>query len=253
MLAGGAKYRSQRFNTVAAGSQATMLILATIALFSVAAFRLLVGPLDGSRDATLSLAIAGVLLISYGCNLIYALITHSDHFSGEDGEGPPESPAWSLRRALIVLFAATAVLAWVSEILVEAVTPMTQSLGLTPIFVGVFVIAIFGVSAEFAAAIKAALRNRIDLSLSVAMGASVQISLFVTPTLIVLSQFIGPQPMDLMFGQGLVLAVLFTVLVASRIAGDGEADWLKGMQLLAVCCIRRIGDRVLLRSGAAAG
>lgn len=124
-----------------------------------------------------------------------------------------------------------------SEILVGAIEPTTRELGLNSVFVGVFVIAIPGNAAEHATAVRAAMNNRMDLSLSIAIGSSVQIALFVAPVLVILSYFVGPQPMDLMFRPGLVFFVFFTVLVTAQVAGDGESDWLKGAQLLAVYII----------------
>ncbi|MEZ5864143.1 MAG: hypothetical protein R3D25_08795 [Geminicoccaceae bacterium] len=121
--------------------------------------------------------------------------------------------------------------------LVGAIEPSAHALGLSNIFIGVFVIAILGKAAEHATAITAALKNRMDLSLSIAIGSSVQIALFVAPVLVLASQVIGPAPMDLVFGKGQVLVVLLAVLVTAQVAGDGRSDWLKGAQLLAVYVI----------------
>ncbi|MOA16414.1 putative cation exchanger YfkE [compost metagenome] len=104
-------------------------------------------------------------------------------------------------------------------------------------FVGVFVVAILGNAAEHATAVSAALKNRMDLSLSIAIGSSVQVALFVAPVLVLASLFIGPAPMDLAFSGGLVLSVLLSVLITGQIAGDGRSDWLRGVQLLAVYLI----------------
>ena len=128
-------------------------------------------------------------------------------------------------------------IAWLSEILVGAIEPSAHKLGLSNIFVGVFVVAILGNAAEHATAIAAAMKNRMDLSLSIAIGSSVQVALFVAPLLVLASLIVGPQPMDLLFGKGLVLAVLLAVLITGQVAGDGRSDWLKGVQLLAVYLI----------------
>jgi Ca2+:H+ antiporter len=124
-----------------------------------------------------------------------------------------------------------------SEILVGALEPATHALGLNEAFVGVFVVAILGNAAEHATAVTAALKNRMDLSLSIAIGSSVQVALFVAPLLVLASYAVSPVPMDLAFSGGLVLTVLLAVLITGQIAGDGRSDWLKGVQLLAVYVI----------------
>ena len=133
-----------------------------------------------------------------------------------------------------MLAGSTVAIAWLSEILVGAIEPTAHELGLSNIFVGVFVVAILGNAAEHATAITAAMKNRMDLSLSIAIGSSVQVALFVAPLLVLASLVLGPQPMDLLFGKGLVLAVLLAVLITGQVAGDGRSNWLKGVQLLAV-------------------
>jgi len=117
------------------------------------------------------------------------------------------------------------------------VEPAAQQLGLSDIFVGVFVVAVLGNAAEHTTAIDAALKNRMDLSLSIAIGSSVQIALFVAPVLVLTSLFLGPTPMDLAFSPGLVLMVLLSILITGQVASDGRSDWLKGTQLLAVYLI----------------
>src|ERR1043165_2029992 len=121
-----------------------------------------------------------------------------------------------------------------SELLVGSIQPAAASLGLGSVFVGVFVVAVLGNAAEHATAITMAIKNRMDLSVSIAIGSSVQVALFVAPLLMLLSLGIGPRPMDLAFAPGLVLIVLLSVLITGQVAGDGRSDWLKGVQLLAV-------------------
>lgn len=128
-------------------------------------------------------------------------------------------------------------IAWISEIMVGAIEPTAHELGLTKVFVGVFVVAILGNAAQHATAIAAALKDRTDLSLSIAIGSSLQVALFVAPVPVLASLFLGPAPLDLAFPSGLVLMVLLSVLITGQVAGDGRSDWLKGMQLLAVYLI----------------
>jgi Ca2+:H+ antiporter len=134
----------------------------------------------------------------------------------------------------MLLAAATVGIAWMSEILVGAIEPTAHEFGLSSVFVGVFVVAIVGNAAEHTTAISVALKNRMDLSLSIAIGSSVQVALFVAPVLVLVSLFLGPAPMDLALPAGLVLTVLLSVLITGQVAGDGRSDWLKGVQLLAV-------------------
>jgi len=136
--------------------------------------------------------------------------------------------------AAFVLAGATAGIAWMSEIMVAAIEPTAHELGLSDVFVGVFVVAIVGNAAEHATAITVALKDRMDLSLSIAIGSSVQIALFVAPVLVLVSYFLGPAPMNLAFRAGLVVTILLAVLITGQVAGDGRSDWLKGTQLLAV-------------------
>jgi Ca2+:H+ antiporter len=165
--------------------------------------------------------------------LAFALVTHPALFAGS--YLPEEGKAHvSVARAASVLAGTTAGIAWMSEILVAAVEPTAHELGLSNVFVGVFVVAIVGNAAEHATAISAAMKDRMDLSLSISIGSSVQIALFVAPVLALASLFVGPAPMDLAFRAGLVLIVLLSVLITGQVAGDGRSDWLKGAQLLAV-------------------
>jgi Ca2+:H+ antiporter len=233
MLAGGLRHPEQHYNVAGARSQATMLTLAAIALILPAAYRSAGG--DVPEIGTLSIWISLVLLAVYAANLVFSLITHPKLFAGEHAEeAEAHGPAWSVRRAAAVLAAATGGIAWMSEILVGAIEPSSKELGLNDAFVGVFVVAVLGNAAEHATAVTVAMRNRMDLALSIAIGSSVQVALFVAPLLVLVSLFLGPTPMDLAFSGGMVLTVLLAVLITGQVAGDGRSDWLKGVQLLAV-------------------
>ena len=237
MLAGGLRYPEQHYNAPGARTQATMLTLAAIALVIPAAFRSLVGSADvaGALDS-LSISISVVLLIVYALYLLFTLVTHSALFAGTktSEEGEAHKVPWTVGRATLVLAAATAVIAWISEILVGAIEPTAKEFGLTNVFIGVFVVAILGNAAEHATAISAAMKNRMELALSIAIGSSIQVALFVAPVLVLLSLVLGPAPMNLAFPSGQVLIVLLSVLITGQVAGDGRSDWLRGVQLLAV-------------------
>jgi Ca2+:H+ antiporter len=239
MLAGGLRHREQQYNASAARSQATLLTLATIALILPAAYNAVVTPRAPHGLQTLSLYISLVLLLVYGVFLVYSLVTHKSLFSGDPSvpRTPNEGPLWSKGKALLVLAAATGMIAWISEILVAAIEPSGRQLGLSNLFVGVFIVAILGNAAEHSSAISAAMKNRMDLSLAIAIGSSVQVALFVAPVLVLSSYLISSVPMDLAFSGGLVLSVLLAVLITGQVAGDGRSDWLKGVQLLAVYLI----------------
>ncbi|MEW6517925.1 MAG: calcium/proton exchanger [Thermodesulfobacteriota bacterium] len=240
MLAGGIRHQDQRYNASAARSQATLLMLAAIALILPAAYKRLAA-MHFSQDVLqlqpLSVSISTVLLAMYVMFLVFSLITHKKLFAGNavpaDHHGE-ETASWSAQKSLMILGAATAAIAWISEILVGAIEPAAHIIGLSNIFVGVFVVAILGNAAEHATAVAAAMKNRMDLSLSIAIGSSVQVALFVAPVLVLASLWVGPTPMDLVFTPGLVLIVLLSTMITAQVAGDGQSDWLKGAQLLAV-------------------
>ena len=232
MLAGGLRRPEQHFNTAGARSQATMLMLAAIALIVPAAFQAAASATAEGLNR-LSVSISVVLLLVYLLYLVFVLVTHSALFLGPY-QAEKSATQISVPRAALVLAGATAAIAWMSEILVGAIEPTAHEFGLSNVFVGVFVVAILGNAAEHATAIGAALKDRMDLSLSIAIGSSVQVALFVAPVLVFASLVIGPAPMDLAFPAGLVLMVLLSVLITAQVAGDGRSDWLKGLQLLAV-------------------
>ncbi len=239
MLAGGLRFRDQHYNITAARSQATMLLIAAISLVFAGAFRDAVQP--GAPELIgYSMAVAAVLLVVYALDLVFSLVTHRRLFEGS-GEGPTagghEEPVWSARKGLVVLGLATAAVAWMSEILVAAIEPAAKDLGMSSLFVGVFIVAIIGNAAEHSTAILAAMRNRMDLALTIAIGSSVQIALFVAPVLVLVSLAVGPAPMDISIRPGLTLCVVLSVLIAAPVAGDGESNWLKGVALLAVYLI----------------
>jgi Ca2+:H+ antiporter len=238
MLAGGIRHPEQHYNAAGARSQATMLTLAVIALILPAGVRAAGGAEAAPAVGSLSVSISVVLLGVYALNLVFSLVTHPALFTGSHAPGEAgHEPAWSLGRALAVLGGATACVAWMSEILVGAIEPTAHALGLNDVFVGVFVVAVLGNAAEHATAVTAAMKNRMDLSLSIAIGSSVQVALFVAPLLVLASYLLGPGPMDLAFAGGLVLTVMLAVLICGQVAGDGRSDWLKGAQLLAVYAI----------------
>jgi len=238
VLAGGIKHKGQKFNATAARAQSTLLLLAAIGLIMPAAFHFLSGPGGRVRESDLSLEISILLLFTYAAHLLFSLHTHKQLFAGEGGDVPETlENGWSLRNSVAVLVGATALIAWVSEILVGSVQEAAAAFGMTRVFVGVIVVAVIGNAAEHSTAVLMALKNRMELSMGIAVGSSLQIALFVAPVLVILSHFIGPASMDLVFTPAEVLAVFLSVLITSQIASDGESNWLEGVLLLAVYLI----------------
>lgn len=240
-LAGGLRFRNQTFQTGGARMQATLLILAVTGLVCPALFHFLADANDFQQEVPLGTWISGILLGSYVLGLIFTLHTHKQLFVGhrDKGEGDDSShgPTWSVGKSIGVLLTATALIAWISEFLVVSVEHAAESFGMSELFVGVIVVAIIGNAAEHSSAIIMAYKNRTDLSLSIAIGSSIQIALFVAPILVFLSFMIAPEPMTLTFSIAEVAAVVLTVFLVAQIAGDGESNWLEGVLLLAVYAI----------------
>jgi Ca2+:H+ antiporter len=236
VVAGGVRYKSQRFNAVAARSQTTSLTLAAIALIVPAAYHHFAGAAAPLKEGSLSLEISIVLLATYALSLVFSLHTHKQLFAGEpvDTLDQRHGHSWSLRKSSLVLAGATAAVAYISEILVKSVEQAAHAFGMTNIFVGVIVVAIIGNAAEHSSAILAAWKNRMDLSLGIAIGSSIQVALFVAPALVFASYAIGPRPMDLVFTPAEVMAIGLAVAITGQISSDGESNWLEGVQLLAV-------------------
>jgi Ca2+:H+ antiporter len=237
-LVGGLRHPVQRFNGTAASIGATMLLLSAIGLTVPAVFHELS---RGRRAAELQLdtEIAVVLLLTYCASLVFTLKTHRDIYAvGAAAKHERPGAAWP---ALGRLLAATAGVAWMSELLVGAVSEAAAALGMSNLFVGVVVIAVIGNAAEHYSAVVLAARNHMDAALSIAIGSSTQIALFVAPMLVLASYVIGPAPMNLLFTVFEVVAVGLAVLSISLIAHDGETHWMEGVQLIAVYVILALG------------
>jgi Ca2+:H+ antiporter len=240
ILAGGTKFREQRFNKTAARTSTTTLTLASFALAIPTVFHMTAA--DGWSQTTehkLSLAIAVVLFVTYACLLGFELVTHKQLYAGEqqdDREDEQESGTWSVLKSIFVLIVSTSLVALMSEFLVGAVEAARATLGLSEVFVGVIVIAVIGNAAEHSTAVAMAMKNKMGLSLGIAIGSSLQIALFVAPVLVFFSYLFG-QPMDLEFTLPEIAAMIIAVHLIFQINGDGETNWLEGVQLLAVYLI----------------
>jgi Ca2+:H+ antiporter len=227
-LLGGLKHHVQEYNRVSARLQAALLFLATIAILvpSVVA-----DPEAGAAGKafthTLSACLAVVLIITYALGLLFSLRTHREIFgAAEHADGHVEE--WPMSLALATLAGVTVMVALTSEIFVESVQQAATSLGLSPAFVGFIVVALVGGAAEMVAAFSAARKNRLDLSVGIALGSASQIALFVAPVLVLLSYVLGPSPMDLTFWPGAVAMMLIASMTASLVTNTGRSAWFVG-------------------------
>ena len=233
-LLGGLKYHVQEFNRVGARLQAGLLFLATIALLIPSA----VSEADSAASAAftnqLSVGLAVLLIVSYALGLLYSLHTHRELFASATSEEAHEEAAWPIGLALATLAGVTVLVALVSEIFVESVQKAAESFGMTQAFVGFIVVALVGGAAEMASAFSGARKNRLDLSVGIALGSASQIALFVAPVLVLLSYLIGPSPMNLQFWPGAVVMMLIAALTASLVTNGGRSTWFVGVLALMV-------------------
>jgi Ca2+:H+ antiporter len=244
LVIGGARYPVQRFSRTTSTMNSTTLMIAVAALVMPAVFNLtLFGTLQ-HRDINLehlSLWTSGVLIALYLLNMLFVFRTHRNVFQQtsheKDGEGAEAAePTASRTHAIFSLALATILIAVMSEILVDQIAPVTKALGMTELFVGVIVVALVGNAAENSTAIMMARRNKMELSMAIATGASTQIALFVAPVLVFISVAIG-HPMTLVFNGFEIAAIILSVLIVEMISSDGETNWFEGAQLLAVYAI----------------
>lgn len=240
VLLGGLKYPRQLFNKTAAMMGSTMLALSAIALLMPAVFHIIVHGKANAREQDLSLEIAIVLIVTYVLSLVFTLRTHSHLYTGgvddKDEQRAIGTHGWSQTRSILVLLSATALVAVMSEFLVGAVEETSKKLGLTEVFVGVILVAIIGNAAEHSTAVLVALKNKMDLALNIAIGSSMQVALFVAPTLVFASYLFG-QPMNLLFTPLEIVSIGVSVLIVALIGQDGESNWMEGVMLLAVYAI----------------
>ena len=233
MLFGGLKHKRQKFNLTAALTGSSTMLLAVVALVVPAVF-LLTAPEAGTRIIDeLSIFVAVFMLITYAASLLFMLRTHKHLYTGEAGK---REAKWSRAKSLAVLAGATVAVAWVSEILVSSIELIVESFGWTELFIGVIFVAIIGNAAEHSSAIIMAVKNRMDLSLQIAVGSSAQIAMFVAPLLVLISLFFTKQ-MSLVFNSFELIAITAAVLIANQVVQDGESNWLEGLQLLAAYAI----------------
>ncbi|GMA16528.1 calcium/proton exchanger [Deinococcus metallilatus] len=240
---GGLKYKEQRFNLKSATTVASLLAISVIALmiptiFDLAARGITPGRIE-ALDVNLSDATAVVLILVYLAYIYFTLVSHRDILStadDPDAHDEHEGPLWSVPYAVGVLAAATIAVAFMSEFLVGTLDAATAALGLTEFFVGLILIPIIGNAAEHAAAVLFALRNKMDLSMTISLGSTVQVALLVAPLLVLAGLLVG-QPMNLVVTPLELAAIGAAVVIAGSVVRDGETNWLEGLLLLAVYVI----------------
>jgi Ca2+:H+ antiporter len=234
-LVGGLRHHLQEFNRLGARFQASLLFLATIALLVPSTVA------DGDSTTTpafaqtLSLALSVLLIVAYALGMLFSLKTHRELFASAHASHEEES--WPIGVALVTLAGVTVTVALVSEVFVESVQEAAVSFGMTPAFVGFVVVALVSGAAEMLSALSGARKNRLDLSVGIALGSAAQIALFVAPVLVLLSYVIGPAPMDLRFWPGAVAMMLFATLTAALVTSGGRSAWFVGALVVMVYLI----------------
>ncbi len=239
-LLGGVRYHDQHFSPTAARAYSTMMMLAAMSMGMPSAFSRYFAPEGTIREEQLlNVGIAVVLLIAYGLYLFFSLKTHPSAFASVDEatNTQHERKQWSVARAVGSLIGASVLAAWMCEILVGAAEGTGEALGMSEIFIGIVFVAIVGGAAEGGSAIAMARKNKVDLTVGIALGSSIQIALFVAPVLVLASYFVAPQPLDLSFGRAEVGSLFLGVLLGTIVCGDGQSNWFKGVQLITIYAI----------------
>ena len=230
MLAGGLKFKEQKFNKDSAGLSSTMLFVAVVGLSIPSLYKMMVG----TPSHQMSLAVSGILGIVYILSLIYTLVTHRHMFVVE--RQPPEEnhDRWTEKGAVVVLLVITILAGFASDILVNSIQPLVGKTGFTDAFVGLVFVAILTNIPEITSAMAFARKNHMTLSLEIGMSSALQIALFVVPILILVSPLIVHGGFDLVFTPFELVAVVVTAMIANYIGADGICHWVEGAQLIAV-------------------
>lgn len=242
MLLGGIRYKEQKFIPFVARVNASLMNLAVIAILLPTAVGFTAKGINETSLEYLSIGVAVVLILVYAMTLLFSMKTHSYLYDVGLAENEQVElaaanlalgePKVNVGLWIGVLLGATLLVAVESELLVDSLEVATSQLGLTALFTGVIVVPIIGNAAEHATAVSVAMKDKMDLSVSVAVGSSLQIAMFVAPVLVLVGWFWG-KPMDLDFNPLELLAVAVSVFIANSISSDGESNWLEGLMLLA--------------------
>jgi Ca2+:H+ antiporter len=242
-LVGGLRHHVQEFNPVNSRLHAGLLFLATVALLMPSVLAGQDAPNAAALTHTVSVWLSVLLIATYGLGLLFTLKTHREFFASHNGghhgggAGEAQEGEFPMATALPVLAGVTVLVAFVSEIFVESVQHAAKTFGMSPAFVGFVVVALVGGAAEMVAALSAARKNRLDLSVGIALGSAVQIALFVAPVLVLLSYVLGPSPMDLQFWPGAVTMMMIATLTAFLMTSTGRSAWFLGLIIIMVYVI----------------
>jgi len=238
-LVGGIKYHNQDYNVTSIRVYSSMMLIAVISLTIPSGFHILTAEQPaGESENMLNIYLAIALLTGYILYLFFMIKTHPDFFKSEGkGNAEEHEERWSVARALITLVAASVMAAFMSEVLVGAAEETGKVLGMSSVFIGVIFLAIVGGAAESISAITMGAKNKMDLSIGIALGSSIQIALFIAPALVLMSTFVGPSQLNLNFPRGLIVALFLSVILAAMVAGDGRSNWYKGVQLILIYII----------------
>jgi Ca2+:H+ antiporter len=239
MVVGGLKHEVQSFNKMTALTASTMLTIVAFSLMMPAALHHFSGVESARINQNLALAISVVLMALYLLGLVFSLGTHRHLFlpaADVTAEDEPDAERWSIKKSIAVLCVATIGIAILSEYLVGSVEAAATTMGMTPVFVGVILLAIIGNAAENSTAVIMARRNKMDVSVNIALGSSTQIAMFVTPLIVMFGYFSG-QPMDLLFTPAEIISVIAAVMVCWLVIQDGKSNWMEGASLLALYAI----------------
>jgi Ca2+:H+ antiporter len=235
-LLGGLKHHVQEYNKAAARLQAGLLFLATVALLVPSTIAAADTTGDSTFLQTLSVGLSLLLIVAYGLGMLFSLKTHKEFFGSTEHGEPGEEP-WPMGVALPTLATVTVLVALVSEVFVASVQEAAEAFGMTPAFVGFVVVTLVGAAAEMASAFAGARKNRLDLSVGIALGSASQIALFVAPVLVLLSYVLGPAPMDLQFWPGAVAMMLIATMTSALVINSGRSAWFVGVLVIMVYLI----------------
>jgi Ca2+:H+ antiporter len=238
---GGLRYHDGDYNPVSCRVYSSLMLIAAFSLAIPGGFSRFFSSEDTlAKEQSLNTGVALVLLALYALYLVFMLKTHPDFFKSADGnseEHGAEGEVWGIPRAVGTLLVASVLAAWMSEVLVGAAEGTGKALGMSDTFIGIILLAVVGGAAESFSAIAMARKNKMDLSVGIALGSCIQIALFVAPLLVLASYLVAPSPLTLSFRRAETGALIVAVFIGATVAGDGRSNWYKGVQLVTVYAI----------------
>ncbi|MCZ2258196.1 calcium/proton exchanger [Sporosarcina sp. G11-34] len=242
-FAGGIKFKRQKFNVHDARYNSGLLIFAVIVAFVIP--EVFSMSMDSQKTLNLSIGISVILIILYLAGLFFKFVTHRGILTSSDqSDVEEEEPEWTKRKSILTLLLATLAVAFVSEQLVHTFEMLGEKFGWTELFIGVIIVAIVGNAAEHVSAVTMAVKNKMDVSVEIAVGSTLQVAMFVAPVLVLISLFM-PEPMALIFTLPELVAMITATLLVINLSNDGESNWFEGLTLFAAYIIMGIGFYLL--------